>query len=762
MDGAPINTQPASMNRRDVFRYASAAGALVIAAPLTACGRQTVRSEAVTAEPDPWFEGQIGGFVKILPDNTVVIAYPNPEMGQGVDTSLPMLIAEELDVDFESVETVQMPLEIMPLEDGQYTWKYVGQGSGGSTSVSGHWEGLRQAGAMARHLILAAAATRWSVPVSELTTSNGVVRHDGSNQRAAYGELAEEAGAIAQSEEQPALKPASEFTLIGTPQKTKNAKTIVTGKAVYGIDAEIPGMAHAVIARCPYFDGTANSVDDSAARAIPGVIDVVKIDRPPLDGPYTVQAEGYAVVANSTWAAMKGREALEIEWDRGPFADESSASFRAHCEELLEGEGQIVRDDGDFDAAVASAANVYEARYFEPYISHSPLEPQNCIADVKEDGTVTIIAPTQMPSGASRIVAQVLGMEDRMKIKVLATRLGGGFGRRLSNDYVAEAALVSKAAGRPVQVLWTREDDTRHDFFRPSGVHHLKAAFDENGAMTAWTQRLASASKYYRRPNLPETDYWQAELYTDDFPAQLVDNMRLEYFSARSGAPRGSWRAPAHTANAFVIQSFLDEIAHQRGEDPLELRLRILGEPRDLPYENHGGPVFNPGRLAACLRLAAERGGYGEPMPAGSGRGISGHFTFGGYVAEVVDVEVDSDGTLRVPRVVAAVDVGTVVNPSGIAAQLESGVNDGLSTALHLAISVENGRVVTGNFDTYPIMRIAEAPPIVETHIIDNGDPPAGMGEMGLPPLAPALTNAIFQATGKRIRDLPIADQLRV
>jgi isoquinoline 1-oxidoreductase beta subunit len=387
------------------------------------------------------------------------------------------------------------------------------------------------------------------------------------------------------------------------------------------------------------------------------------------------------------------------------------------------------------------------------------MEPQNCFVHV-EEGKATVIAPTQSPSGANRAVASVTGLP-RENIEVQMTRVGGGFGRRLTNDYVAEAAMISQKIDAPVKLQWSREDDVRHDFYRPSGLHEMKAALDDSGNITGWTQRLASAGKYYRRPNVAQEDQYKPELYIDDFPAQIIGNLRTEWFEVQSGMPRGSWRAPAHTANAFVVQSFLDEIAHASGQDPLQLRLDLYGQSRDLPYGQHGGPTFNPWRLSRLLKHVAERIDYSAERPKGRAVGIASHFTFGGYAAHAVEVEVTGGGELNIEKIVAAVDCGIAVNPLGVEAQLEGGTIDGLSTALNLEITVDEGQVVQSNFHNYKIARMSQMPALLETHILPYGDKPTGMGEMGLPSIAPALTNAIYNACGVRIRKLPLQEQLK-
>jgi isoquinoline 1-oxidoreductase subunit beta len=745
MNASPNST--VKLTRRDFIKATSAAGAGLLIAFNLSAGAHTVSGADSSFAPN--------AYIAIFPEGEITLVVARSEMGQGVRTTLAMILAEELDADWPQVKVQQADCDA----------KYGDMTTGGSMSIRSSWDPLRKAGASARDMLLTAAAETWNVPKSECTTTgSSEVEHKKSGKRLGYGALATRAATVPVPKDVP-LKDPKDYRIVGTKRNRIDGQHIVIGEAHYGIDTKVPGMLFAVVARPPVTGGKVKNFDASKALAISGVkkvFEVPAVEMPPLFGEERKENSGHqhylwggvAVVADSTWQAIAGRKALKIEWDNGPGADESSETQSAKLAELLTTPGKEVKKIGDPDAAFASAAKKVEAEYDTPFLAHMAMEPLNCTASVR-DGKCEVWAPTQNPNGLATALASVLKMpQDALTIHI--TLIGGGFGRRLCIDYGVEAALISRGAGAPVKVTWTRDDDIKHDYYRPISRHHMQASLDANGNVTSWLHHIAAAStdSTFLGGELPDTG--GTEIAGTGLPAGSVPNYFLQQSFLHTSIRRGYWRAVDMNWNHFAVQSFIDEIAAANGKDPLDLRRQLIATKQKPSGEgdNESDAPVNTDRLLAVLNLVAEKSGWGKKLPAGSGRGIAGLYGFGSYVAHVAEVTVAKDGTLKVDRVVVAVDCGQVINPDMLEAQVQGGVIFGLTSALFDEITIEKGEVQQSNFDNYPMIRIADAPRI-EVHIIPSHEAPGGIGEPGVPSTAPAVANAIFAATGKRLRRLP-------
>jgi isoquinoline 1-oxidoreductase beta subunit len=710
------------MNRRDFLALTgTAAAGLVLGAALPACGPD--------GAPQPKGDAGHTGFspdvfLQISPDGTVEVWVPRSEMGQGVRTGLPMMVAEELELPWEHVLVRQT--------DGAADGRYGSQLTGGSTSVRRFYDRLRRCGAVAREMLITAAAEHWDVPRGECAARRGEVVHEANGQRIGYGELVEKAMSLpVPNADRVPLKDPSTFRLIGTRIHRTDQNDFIRGSARYGLDTRLPGMLCAAFARCPFYGGKVRSFDDSEARRIPGVRQIVEFEA----GKDPYFTPGVAVVADETWAAMQGVRALSVEWDEGPNRDATTGALQRRFRELAEKPGGVVRKDGNVSEVFFNAEKVVEAAYELPFLAHATMEPMNCTIRVSRDAC-EIWSPTQNPQEVQRAVADYLGMREK-RVTVHVTLLGGGFGRRLYADTELLAARIARRVDAPVMVVWSREDDIRHDRYRPSSYHVLRGAVDSHGLPVAWHWHILNT--YVRRFD-PE-----------DFPAYAIPNYRVEYTHVPWILPRGAWRATVNSQNPFVVQCFLDELAAVAESDPVETRLNLL---RRSSRGAGGENPYNGRRMIRVLETAADRAGWGERLPSGVGRGVAFHAGYGSYVAEVAEVAVE-DGRPRVRRVVCAVDCGQVINPDLVEAQCEGGIAFALSAALKQQITVEHGRVRESNFHDYPMLEIG-AMPEIETYIIQNHESPGGMGEVPLPPLAPAVANAIYDATGIRARTLPL------
>ncbi|RQP21508.1 xanthine dehydrogenase family protein molybdopterin-binding subunit [Piscinibacter terrae] len=735
----------ANAGRREFLRRSAAAGSgLLLGIHLSSAvdaAEQVghVQSLAATTGFKP------NAFIHIAPSGRVTLTSKQPEIGQGIKTSLPMVIAEELSVNWQDVAIVQGDLD--PI--------YGNQSAGGSTSTPNNYTDFQRLGATARTLLVQAAAQAWKVPAAECSVAEGAVHHRSSKRTLGYGELVAKAATLPVPQaSEVVLKDPKDYTLLGTRIGGVDNPAIVTGQPLFGIDVRLPGMLYAVYEKCPAFGGKVLSANLDAVKRLPGVRDAFVIE-----GSSDLRGlmPGVAIVADSTWAAFSARRELKVTWDEGRVAGESWAGYASQAQAASrQPGGATLRKDGDVAAAFANASKTIEAAYSHPFISHASMEPQNCTAWFK-DGAMELWAPTQNPAAGRNLVSSTLGLpQDRITLHI--TRSGGGFGRRLSADFVVEAAAIARRVSAPVKLTWTREDDMRHDHFRAGGFHFLRGAVDAQGRLSAWHDHFVTFGNAVQREGQKVVQPGSGgSLGSDEFPARWLRHCLLEQTVLECGIPMGPWRAPGSNVFAWVIHSFIDELAHAAGKDPLAFRLDLLGDQEVVQAER--GLPYNVGRMKRVLRTAAERADWGKQrLPKGRGQGIAFHFSHRGYVAQVADVTVSKAGQLKVDRVVVVADVGAqIVNLSGAENQVQGSVIDALSTLMYPSLDIERGRIVQGNFHEYPLMRMPEVPPKVEVHFVKTPFPVTGLGEPAFPPLAPAVCNAIFAATGKRVRQLPLS-----
>jgi isoquinoline 1-oxidoreductase beta subunit len=751
-------TLNAPLARRDFLKVSAAAtGGLMLSFYVSSGGNADAAETATAAGPNGSFTPN--AFIRITPDGKITIVSKQPEIGQGIKTSLSMVIAEELDVDWKDVTVEQADLD----------QKYGSQSAGGSTSTPNNYENFLRVGATARAMLVEAAAQTWGVPAAQLTTKSGVVTHAASNRSLNYGQLVAKAAALPVPKEADVkLKNPKDYKILGTRVSGVDNPQIVTGKPVFGIDVKVPGMLYAVFHKCPAWAGKAVSANLDVVKNLPGVKDAFIIE-----GTNNLAGlkSGVAIVADSTWAAFSARKQLKVVWNEGKVAETSWSGFVAKAKELASKPGErVLKKDGDVDAAFSSAgAKVVEAEYIYPFISHLAIEPMNTVAHWN-NGVMEMWAPSQNPASGRAAISTALNIPQE-NIKVHMTRSGGGFGRRLTADFMIEAAAIAHKVNAPVKLTWSREDDLAHDQMRPGGLHFLKGAVDANGKLIAWKNNFFTFGNAGQNGVAPGSG---GALNPDEFPSRWVPNYLAEQTVFDTGWPMGPWRAPGSCVFSWVIHSFIDELAHAGKRDPLEFRLEILGDKdemaatpppapaADAKGKGKGGPAptpapYNVARMRGVLKAVAEKVNWGKTKyEKGRGAGLAFHFSHQGYFAQAAEVTVAKDGTLKVDRVISVGDVGRqIVNPSGADNQVEGSIIDAIGVMMYQELNIEKGRVTNVNLHEYPLQRMADAPTKIEVHWLKTDNRVTGTGEPAIPPVAPAICNAIFAATGKRIRQFP-------